>query len=264
MSPAALPAPPPSDAPCRCTSCGHILPIWGCDDGCACFYSDPEALSRHRAYDCSPACTPRWSQTLVNVMPASSEPCTYCAKYAAGRCMGVDDFRNQETLQQQRRRELEAQQVSSAPPPPPPPSGSGLVQAFDEGDVPYFYVKDTGRTLAAKSELLDSSVANPEWIRDAPTEASGAAEEEGPPERSDYNLGELGQRSYRRHRAQWYREHMGRELTGTIAEQNDQWDDYKRNFRARSDRECRVQPVSDPPPLNPERYAGPPGHYLYD
>ena len=46
---------------------------------------------------------------------------------------------------------------SAAPPPPPPPTGLGLVQAFDEGDVPYFYAKDTSRTLAAKSELLDTS-----------------------------------------------------------------------------------------------------------
>ena len=57
---------------------------------------------------------------------------------------------------------------------------------------------------------------------------------------------------------------MSRELTGSIAEQNDQWDDYKRNFRARGDRERATQPVSNPPLPNPERYAGPPGHYLYD
>ena len=141
--PATLPPPPPADALCRCTTCHHILPIYGCNDGCVCFYSgDPEALARHRAYDCSPACTPRWSQSLVNVMPGSSEPCAYCAKYAASRCMAVDDFPDQETLQQQRRRELEAN-ISAAPPPPPPPGGSGLLQAFDEGDVPYFYEKGT-------------------------------------------------------------------------------------------------------------------------
>ena len=97
-------------------------------------------------------------------MPDAIEPCAHCAKYAAGRCIGVDDFLDQETLQQQRRCELEAQHMSAAPPPPPPPSDPGILQAFDEGDVPYFYAKDTSRTLAAKSELLDTSVSNPGWM----------------------------------------------------------------------------------------------------
>ena len=244
-APATLPPPPPADALCRCTTCGHILPIHGCDNGCACLYAgETEAFARHMADKCSPACTPRWSQALVNIMPRSVEPCTYCAKYAAGRCMGVDDFPEQETLQQQRRVELEAQQASAAPAPPPPPSGSsGLLQAFDEGDVPYFFEKGTARTLAAKSELLDASVSNPEWICDPSAEVSGAAEL-WPPERSDYDLGERGQRAYRRDRACWYHEHTGRELTGSIAEQNDQWDDYKRNFRARGDRDACTEPVS--------------------
>lgn len=263
VPPSTLPPPPPADHPCRCSSCGHILPIWGCDQGCACLYSEPEPLEKHKAHECSPVCTPRWSQALVNCLPGSAEPCPYCVKYAAGRCMGVDDFPDQETLQQQRRRELEAQQVSTAPPPPPPPSGgSGLLQAFDEGEVPYFFTKDTARTLAAKSELLDTSVTNPEWMAAVADEA--AAEEKWPPERSEYNLGERGQRAYRRDRAQWYREHTGKELAGSVAEQNDQWDDYKRNFRARNERERAVQPVANPPPPEPERYAGPPGHYLYD
>ena len=245
--PATLPPPPPADALCRCTTCHHILPIYGCHDGCACFYSgNPEAFARHRAYDCSPSCTPRWSQALVNIMPGSNEPCADCAKYAAGRCIGVDDFPNQETLQQQRRCELEAQHVSAAPPPPPPSGSTGLVAAADEGDMPYFFVKDTSRTLAAKSELLDTSVSNPEWMRDPSAEVSEAAEL-WPPERSDYDLGERGKRAYRRDRARWYREHTGRELTGSIADQNDQWDDYKRNFRARGDRDARTEPVSDLP-----------------
>ena len=136
--------------------------------------------------------------------------------------------------------------------------------AIDEGDVPYYYTKDTSRTLASKSELLDASVANPEWTRDAPAEASAAAEELWPPEREDYDLGERGRRAYRRDRARWYREHTGRELTGSIAEQNDQWDDYKRNFRARGDRE-RAVPVSD---LPSEAYLGDtnirPMHHWYD
>ena len=126
------------------------------------------------------------------------------------------------------------------------------MQAFDEGDVPYFYAKDTSRTLAAKSELLDTSVSNPGWMRDGPTDLSAGAEKRWPPERSDYDLGERGQRAYRRDRAGWYREHTGRELTRdgqqrSIAEQNDQWDDYKRNFRARGDRDARMEPVSSLP-----------------
>jgi hypothetical protein len=44
--PFALPPAPPADHPCRCTACGHILPIFGCNDGCACMYTDPEALAR--------------------------------------------------------------------------------------------------------------------------------------------------------------------------------------------------------------------------
>jgi hypothetical protein len=34
---------------------------------------------------------------------------------------------------------------------------------------------------------------------------------------------------------QWYREHTGGELTGSIAEQNEQWENYKRNFRAQAE-----------------------------
>ena len=38
-------------------------------------------------------------------------------------------------------------------------------------------------------------------------------------------------------RARWYREHTCKELTGSLEEQNEQWDNYmhKRNFRARGD-----------------------------
>ena len=131
--------------------------------------------------------------------------------------------------------------------------------------MPYFYVKDTSRTLAAKSELLDTSVSNPEWMRDRPMEASDAAEQQWPPERSDYDLGERGQCAYRQDRAHWYRTHTGRELTGSIAEHNDQWDDYKRNFRTRSNHDARTEPVSD---LPSEPYVPNPNirpmHHWYD
>mmetsp|Transcript_41210 Transcript_41210/g.133627 ORF Transcript_41210/g.133627 Transcript_41210/m.133627 type:complete len:330 (+) Transcript_41210:959-1948(+) len=50
------------------------------------------------------------------------------------------------------------------------------------------------------------------------------------------------QRAYRRDRAQWYRKHTGSELTGSIAEQNEQWDNYKRNFRARGTDEGEYDP----------------------
>ena len=116
------------------------------------------------------------------------------------------------------------------------------MMALDEGDVPFFYVPDTSRTLAAKHERLDSSVANPEWVRESPSMES-AGPEALPPERSEYDLGESGQRAYRRERAQWYREHTGGKLTGSIAEQNEQWDNYKRNFRARG---TQAEPEYDP------------------
>ncbi|EOD11767.1 hypothetical protein EMIHUDRAFT_120241 [Emiliania huxleyi CCMP1516] len=108
-------------------------------------------------------------------MSGSAEPCAYCAKYAAGHCIGLGAFPDLETQQQQRRLELEAQHRSAGtlPPPPPTTSGSnGLLQAFDEGDVPYYYHKDTSHTLACKYELLDTSVANPEWARDPPADVA--------------------------------------------------------------------------------------------
>ena len=96
--------------------------------------------------------------------------------------------------------------------------------------MPYYYYKDTSYNLACKYELLDTSVANPEWARDPPADV--AVTEGKPPERSEYDLGEHGQKAYHRHRARWYREHTCKELTGSLAEQNEQWDNYKRNFRA--------------------------------
>jgi hypothetical protein len=227
-------------------------------------YTDPEALARHKFHECSPACTPRWSQALVNVAPGSAEPCGYCAKYAASRCLGVDDFPNQELLQQQRRRELEAQQAKAVQPPPPAPPavrGSSLVMAIDEGDMPYYYfAQDAARTLACKQEVLDPSVSNPEWTRDPPAGQLCAAEDVWPPERSEYDLGERGQRAYRRARAQWYREHTGNELAGTIAQQNEQWDNYKRNFRARGsvvepEREAQQKPEPEREPAQSEPHT---------
>ena len=171
---------------------------------------------------------------MVNVKSGSAEPCAYCAKYAAGHCIGLGAFPDLETQQQQRRLELEAQHRSAGTlPPPAPPATSGsnrLLQAFDEGDMPYYYYKDTSYNLACKYELLDTSVANPEWARDPPADV--AVTEGKPPERSEYDLGEHGQKAYHRHRARWYREHTCKELTGSLEEQNEQWDNYKRDFRA--------------------------------
>ena len=170
-------------------------------------------------------------------MSGSVEPCAYCTKYAAGHCIGLGAFPDLETQQQQRRLELEAQHRSAGTlPPPAPPATSGsnrLLQAFDEGDMPYYYYKDTSYNLACKYELLDTSVANPEWARDPPADV--AVTEGKPPERSEYDLGEHGQKAYHRHRARWYREHTCKELTGSLEEQNEQWNNYTRNFRARGD-----------------------------
>ena len=56
------------------------------------------------------------------------------------------------------------------------------------------------------------------------------------PARSEYALGEEGQAWYRAEREQWYSAHTGCRLTGTLAEQNDTWDNLMRNYRVRSDR----------------------------
>ena len=114
-----------------------------------------------------------------------------------------------------------------------------LIMAFDEGDVPYYYyMSDTSRTLAMRHELLDSSVGNPDWMRDVP-----AADDEvwdrnppAPPMRADYSLGEEGQTGYRTARERWYLGRTGSRLQGTVSQQNEMWDNLMRNFRARSDR----------------------------
>ena len=57
-----------------------------------------------------------------------------------------------------------------------------------------------------------------------------------PPMRWKFPLGAVGRQQYREQRAAWYLEHTGNELEGTLAAQNEAWDDLMRNYRARSDR----------------------------
>ena len=111
------------------------------------------------------------------------------------------------------------------------------MMAFDEGDVPYYYYKtDTSRTLAMRHELLDTSVGNPDWMREVPVADDDVWEGNPPPMRVDYPLGEEGQGGYRKARERWYLSHTGNRLQGTVAQQNEVWDNLMRKFRARSDR----------------------------
>ena len=104
----------------------------------------------------------------------------------------------------------------------------------DTAQVYYFNEGDVGRELARRYTTLDSTVSNPEWMM--PTEPEVERDAMLPPARSDYALGEEGQAWYRAEREQWYSAHTGCRLTGTLAEQNDTWDNLMRNYRVRSDR----------------------------
>ena len=115
-------------------------------------------------------------------------------------------------------------------------TGSTLVEAFDEGGVPYVYQPDTSRTLAYKYELLDTSTSNPSWMREpAAVDIDSAGRSHEPPMRADYPLGDQGRHDYRRDRAHRYLADTGSRLTGSVAQQADTWDDHTRPFRARSD-----------------------------
>ena len=59
-----------------------------------------------------------------------------------------------------------------------------------------------------------------------------------PPRRADYNLGDEGRKRYREARAVWYRKRTGQSLTGTVAQQEELFDNACRYLRAReSERE---------------------------
>lgn len=54
-----------------------------------------------------------------------------------------------------------------------------------------------------------------------------------PPRRVDYALGDDGRKGYHRDRAKWYRQRTGRTLTGSMAEQEERFDNACRYLRAR-------------------------------
>lgn len=54
-----------------------------------------------------------------------------------------------------------------------------------------------------------------------------------PPLRVEYALGEEGRAAYHKKRAEWYRQRTGRALTGTMAEQEERFDNACRYLRAR-------------------------------
>ena len=56
-----------------------------------------------------------------------------------------------------------------------------------------------------------------------------------PPRRSRFALGTDGRRAFRRERADWYELATGTELTGSVAEQHENFHSVTRRFRAYSD-----------------------------
>ena len=72
----------------------------------------------------------------------------------------------------------------------------------------------------------------------SPTQYPTLEELPPPPRRVDYDLGEEGRMAYHKARAAWYRKRTGQTLTGTVAQQEELFDNACRYLRARSDREC--------------------------
>ena len=64
-----------------------------------------------------------------------------------------------------------------------------------------------------------------------------------PPRRIDYDLGEDGRKAYHDARAVWYRKRTGLQLTGTVKQQEELFDNACRYQRARGDRESDCVPV---------------------
>ena len=54
-----------------------------------------------------------------------------------------------------------------------------------------------------------------------------------PPRRVEYDLGPDGQEQFHEVRAHWYFLRTGKELCGSLAEQNDVYDNAVRNYRVR-------------------------------
>lgn len=71
----------------------------------------------------------------------------------------------------------------------------------------------------------------------SPTQYPTVKELPPPPRRVDYDLGEAGRTAYHEARAVWYRKRTRQILTGTLAEQEELFDNACRYQRARRDRE---------------------------
>ena len=56
-----------------------------------------------------------------------------------------------------------------------------------------------------------------------------------PPKRASHATGKRGRRAFHRERRVWYERATGRKLTGTLAEENEQFDKVARRFRAYTD-----------------------------
>ena len=107
-----------------------------------------------------------------------------------------------------------------------------------ETEQPYYYYEgDTAREIARRREELDTTVSNPDWVREPPSECCDPpATREPPPRRSDYPLTQAGMNLFRSERAMWYFSHTGRLLLGSLELVNILFDLVARNFRIRSDR----------------------------
>ena len=111
---------------------------------------------------------------------------------------------------------------------------TGLMCGFDhETEQPYYYeVDDISRTLGQRSGVIDTTASNPDWF--APHPSTPYESVSAPPRRADFDLGEDGREAYHAQRAVWYLAHTGSVLEGTIAEQEERYDNACRNFRARA------------------------------
>ena len=70
----------------------------------------------------------------------------------------------------------------------------------------------------------------------SPTCRPTIEEQPPPPRRVDYDLGELGRKAYHAARAAWYRKRTGQSLTGTVAQQEEKFDNACRYLRVRGER----------------------------
>ena len=82
-------------------------------------------------------------------------------------------------------------QIAPYPLHAPADGGPRLMTACDpETEQPYYYYEgDTAREIARRREELDTTVSNPDWVREPPSECCDPpATREPPPRRSNYPL----------------------------------------------------------------------------